>query len=390
MHPHDETAPRRADVFPEEDYTESGPGCLVWGLVWVFALLIAGATVLTAAFAGFSDGVDIARSTAAAATESDILIQCESYQSDLAAGREELAARRLNTLLQNDPIPACAEPLVQMATEYIFDRDMSATATQNFARTEAAATEQFAAATATALASTPQATPELTQEVIVQAEATSPYDLPGLLAEAQAYIAEADYSEAIRTLDAIVAIDPNFQPQQVNTLLFNALTARAELLYISGGSLAEAIQLTNRAEQYGDIGSLNFERSVAQLYLDALPYLDVNYAQAINLLTQVRNLSPNYRDSVRLLTEQYEAYGDAFLLEGNACSAAQQYTAASQLAPQNPTLTQKQTDASNQCSGLATPLGTPGTPDPNVTPATPDPNLPTATPTTGIAPVGQQ
>ncbi|MCA9912206.1 MAG: hypothetical protein KC496_02605 [Anaerolineae bacterium] len=206
-----------------------------------------------------------------------------------------------------------------------------------------------------------------------------------MLIEAQGYIAEANYSEAIRTLDAIVAIDPNFQPQQVNGLLFNSLTARAELLFISGGSLAEAIQLTNRAEEYGDIGSLNFERGVAQLYLNALPYLDVNYAEAIRLLTQVRNLSPNYRDSVSLLLDQYIAYGDALVASGDACSAGQQYAAALQLAPQNQSVVQKQSEAQAVCNGLATPAGTV---DPNATPATADPNLPTATP--GIAPVGQQ
>lgn len=386
MHPTDDTAPRRADVFPEEEYEDNAPGCLIWGLVWVFALLVAGAIVLTAGFAGFADGVDTARSTAAAATQSDILIQCESYEDDLYAGRVELAGRRLDALLQNDPLPDCAVPLVQLATDYIIDLDNGATATQSLVQTEMAATEQ-ANATATALAVTPEATPEQTQEAIVQAEPTNRYDLPGLLAEAQASISEGDYTEAIRTLDAIIAIDPNFQPQQVNSLLFNALTSRAEFLFISGGSLAEAIQLTNRAEDFGDIGTLNFERSIAQLYLDALPYLDVNYAQAINLLTQVRNFAPNYRDTVRLLTEQYTGYGDALLLEGDACTAAQQYAAALQIAPQNATLTQKQNDANAQCSGLATPVGTP---DPNVTPATVDPNLPTATPTTGIAPVGQQ
>ncbi len=386
MQPSDETAPRRADIFPEDEYEDSGPGCLVWGLVWVFGVIVAGAIVLTAIFAGFNEGVNLARSTAAAATQADVAVQCESYETDLYAGRGELAALRLDALLQIDPLPACAIPLVQLATEYIVEQDTGATATQAFAATQIAITEQ-GNATATAIDSTPLATPETTQEVIVQGEPTSQYDLPGLLAEAQAYIAEANYSEAIRTLDAIVAIDPNFQPQQVNGLLFNSLTARAELLFISGGSLAEAIQLTNRAEEYGDIGSLNFERSVAQLYLDALPFLDVNYAEAIRLLTQVRNLSPNYRDSVRLLTEQYVAYGDAFLAEGDACSAAQQYAAALQTSPQNQSAVQKQSEAQAVCNGLATPIGTV---DPNVTPATVDPNLPTATATPGIAPVGQQ
>ncbi|MCA9912207.1 MAG: hypothetical protein KC496_02610 [Anaerolineae bacterium] len=167
MQPSDETAPRRADIFPEDEYEDSGPGCLVWGLVLAFGLIIAVAIVLTALFAGFNDGVELARSTAAAATQADVAIQCQNYETDLYAGRGELAALRLDALLAIDPLPACAVPLVQLATEYIVEQDSAATATQSFAATEIAIAEQINA-TSTAMASQPLATPETTQEVIAQ------------------------------------------------------------------------------------------------------------------------------------------------------------------------------------------------------------------------------
>lgn len=385
----DDTQPRRADVMPPEDEHDSnGPGCLAWGVVGVFSLLIAVAIVFVAAWTGFNAGVDSAQSTATAFRNANIATQCAILPEDIRSGRNALVVRRIQDLTQGGSVPTCAVPLIQLATDTIIESYGTPTAqamTQSAVMQQASQTAQAQSSPSPAASATPP--PEGTEDALVQAEPTSRYDLPGLLAEAQGSIAEANYSEAIRTLDAIIAIDPTFQTNTVNGLLFNALTARAQALYRTDGSLAEAIQLTNRAQQFGDIGDLAFERTVAQYYLDALPFLDINYPEAIRLLTQVRSLSANYRNTNTLLLEQYIAYGDALLAEGDACRALTQYEAALTIAPGNPTATQQRTVAEAQCSGIATPGATL---DPNATPATPDPNLPTATNTPGIAPVGEQ
>jgi hypothetical protein len=201
-----------------------------------------------------------------------------------------------------------------------------------------------------------------------------------LLSEAQAEIADGNFTDAISTLDAIRAIDPNFRTQDVNDMLFNALyTSAMNNFRLPDGSLAEGIVLANRAEEFGDIGELAFERDVAQLYLDAQSYLNVDYPQAIRILNSVYVLSSNYKDVQSLLFGQYVGYGDAFVAGMEPCQAVPQYDAALQLRPGDPNVVSKRDSAQTACT-----LGVPATLDPN---ATLDPFAPTAT--QGIAPVGQ-
>ncbi len=102
------------------------------------------------------------------------------------------------------------------------------------------------------------------------------------------------------------------------------------------------------------------------------------------------SLSPNYPRgtglAATLLREQYEAYGDALLIGGDACLAETQFNNALSLSPNNVGLQNKARTANQQCT-----LGVPATIDPN---ATVDPNATSApaeqaTATSGVAPVGQ-
>src|SRR5690606_12540845 len=95
----------------------------------------------------------------------------------------------------------------------------------------------------------------VTTEILAPTSASG-FDLDALLVEAQTFISQGNYIDAISTLDALVAIDPTFQRETVNGLLYNSLTQRASRLYqTEGGSLAEAILLTDRAAEYGDIAN---------------------------------------------------------------------------------------------------------------------------------------
>lgn len=376
----DATQPRRADVFPpdydfnqnQDDDSPSGPGCLVWSIMGVFGIIIAIAIVLTAIFAGFNDGLQTAQVTSAAATSQNISRQCTILPTDIAAQRFEIVENRFDVLTVDGVLAPCAEVFVPQAT-IAFEQSLP-TATQ------------LATATATLPPSTD--VPEATAEIIAEPTSDSPFDLDALFLEAQGFIAAQNYEDAISTLDAIIAIDDSYRSQEVSGLLFNSLVERARILYrTEGGSLQEAILLTGRAEEFGNIQTtdLPFERSVAQLYIDALPNLNINYQLAIQLLNQVINLSPNYPRSTgeasTLLFEQTEAYGDALLLGGDPCGAEGQFTNALALRPNNPSLQAKVDNANQQCQ-----FGVPATIDPD---ATVDPNAPAVTPTEGVAPVGQ-
>jgi hypothetical protein len=371
MQPLEDTKPNRADVFPEEEYEDSGPGCVVWGIVGVMGLLLSLAIVLTAAEAGVRQGATIGLNTAAARTQTFIGQECAILPTDIAMARVDIVRLRYDNWAQQGEIPPCALGYVEQATQIYLES--LATDTPMPSPTPSP-TETLA----------PTATVEITAEIAASdntAEPTSIYDLAGLLQEAREAMTAGDYSEAIRTLDAIAAIDPSYEPATVNQLLFTSLTTRALALFRTDGSLAEAIQLTNRAEDYGNIDDLRHERTIAQYYLDAQGFLGVNFPAAIQQLNQVRSFASNYRNTNQLLLNQLEGYGDALVLGGEPCRAVQQYDTALSL-QQLPAIQTKRDTAQNQCNGI----GVIATVDPN---ATIDPNQPTAEPTTSIAPVGQ-
>lgn len=369
--------PERADTFPpdyefeqtksDEDYDDpedNGPGCMAWSIIGLFGLLIAIAIVLTAVLAGFNNGLSTARATVAVATQRIIAGQCELIPTEIAEGRLGRLEDRFNSMTIDGVLAPCAEVFVIQATiayeQSLITPTQPPTAIPTMTMT-ATSVPQIVEATATA-----------TIEAIVS---DSGYDLDALLVEARDFMATSEYGEAVITLDAIRSIDEQFETQTINGLLFNALTNQALFLYRSdNGSLAEAILLTNRAEQFGDIQAteLPFERSVAELYLDAQANMGLNYQLTISLFSQVLALSPNYprgtgTASTRLL-EQYEAYGDAQLLGGEACQAENTFNTALSLSPNSLSLGAKVTTANEQCS-----FSFLGTPDPDAT----------------IAPIGQ-
>ena len=149
-------------------------------------------------------------------------------------------------------------------------------------------------------------------------------------------MSQRDYPSAIDTLDAIISIDGDFQRELVRRLFLEALTAQALALYRSG-RLSEAIVMTDRAEEHGNIDDLYHERYIALLYLDGQRYKVTNPAEA------VRKFSSMYyefgvRDYVNGpiaadLQEAHRNYAMALALQGDHCPAQAQFEAALELRP---------------------------------------------------------
>lgn len=356
--------PVRPDLIEMEGPEESsGPGCLVWGMVTLFMLGLGLVVVFMAGLAGWNEGLGIARGNATATRSADIATQCERIAVDLGNRNTGLAQRRFDDLLLLTPAPDCIAIYAPGATALAIELQPTATPTPS-----------------PTLEITAEVTPIPQESVeptlaITSSESSSGYDLAGLLTEAQQLLGSSGRTmEAIDLLDAIAAIDPNYEKATVDRLLYNALTSEALRIYRTGGNLAEAILLTNRAEQYGDVGELSFERYVAQLYLEALTYRNTNFPLAIRVLNSLVQVAPNYRDAQQMLIGQYVAYGDAFVAQGVPCSAVSQYNSALQFSSSGEIIG-KRSAAESACSLSLTPT----------VPAdfTPDPNAPP------IAPIGQ-
>ncbi len=379
MQPHDDSTEPRSpfrdatpELIPAED-DSGGPGCIVWGLVGLLTVFLGGMVIILAIISGFNSGLTIAKSNATATQNAEIQVQCELLGNDLRdGGNLSLAQRRIEVLLEQTPAVACLNTYIPTATTIFLQSLPTATATPTVTLSPT-------------MTHTPTIAPTdaPTTEAVVDTD--SPFDLEDLFSDAQSAIAVGEFVDAIDTLDAIIAIDPDYRATEVSQMIFNALTSHATNLYRTG-SLAEAIVYTGRAEQYGDIGGLNYERFIASLYLDAQRYTGRNYPQAISLLRRIvyeQNL-PNYNgDSVRLLQEQYFAYADALVIQMDYCNAFQQYDLGLQVNANSGLVASARANrdqAEINCQNA---------------PATPDPNAPTIDPanapppTATFAPVGQ-
>jgi tetratricopeptide (TPR) repeat protein len=217
---------------------------------------------------------------------------------------------------------------------------------------------------------TADALPEITIEA-----SNGGYDLAALLEQAQTALRLGQYEEAVDLLKVIEAVDSSYESASVRGYMLEALTTQALRLFRGGGNLAEAILLTDEAEQYGLPGDseLIFERYVAALYLNAKSKIGTGYPAAIQALTEAYSVAPDYRNGElrQLLFGQYVAYGDAWVAEGNHCAAVGQYQNALNYF-NDPGVSAKRSNAETTCQlgptpggptveGVA-PIGVPATP----------------------------
>ena len=298
-------------------------GCLVWGMVLLLGLGLAALFVIGAGYAGWSSGVELARVSGTSTAAAEVQLQCDRLSAEIESGNHQLLQARIEFLRAQSPEPACLNTILPTATALNQAEGPTATSTTQAIPTAAAIATDAPVATIAATVP-PTALPSVA------------YDLDALLGEAQNDISARDYRRAIDTLDAIIAIDGQFQSEYVNSLYFAALTAQAEVLFRTG-KLSEAIVMTGRAEAYGDIGELNYERSIATSYLDGARLKLINPGESVRLFSSIVYTfgHANYMNG-QVLAELQEAqynYADAYAYQGDHCQALDHYEASLALNP---------------------------------------------------------
>jgi hypothetical protein len=375
--------------YPEGDYVDedydapTGPGCFVWGLVLVFMVLVGVAVVVMAGAAGWTEGkrvaehnvqstgvafadrqlpaiatnvadlnsVQLATRVAFLATRTpavpyvaELQVTATAVSLDLTATQEAMIAEQLTLI----PVAIDAGDNAQVEQRLAF----LATQTPGIAQVAELQVAATALAERTAVVTVEETPPtsEATVEPVVEstpeapsASGTQTFDLDSLLARAQQEISLSQLEDATRTLDLIIRLDPEYQRQTVERLMFDTLRQRAASAYQvtltnprNTGTLAEAIRLTDQALIYGtraQLGDLSYERDVAVLYLSAISAIEAaNYTESIQRLERIRDMQAiNYKgaDINRMLFNQYVAYGDAlFQYDREYCRAAQQFRTA--------------------------------------------------------------
>lgn len=357
-----DTQPQRPVQPPPAEPVYQGPGCLVWSCVSIIGAGFAVLIVLLAGFAGWTTGQREAQALATATQAADIADQLNRIPAELAQGNLERANLRIRYLVTLTPGVEGINDLAATATAISFDTLPTATPT----------TEPTAAATEAA---------DDNIELLVEADENGGYDLPALLAEAEADIDSGAYAAAYELLDVIAAVDESFEAQRVRQLTARALNGQARALFNTNRP-AEAIVWASRAEEMGVLeGDLSFELFAAMRYLDATAAIGLSYPQAINALRDIVNLGPGryYEEARQLLFDQYVGYADAYVAEGNHCAAVPQFTNALNILS-SPAVEARRDSARDICE-----RGTP-VPAEGLTPGAPGQAV---TPSGGVAPVGQ-
>ncbi len=303
-----------------------GLTCLLWACGGVVSALVAGLVVSASVYAGWNTGLATARARATTTSVAYARQQCDLIPSDLAERAFSLAQRRFEDLARLPQTPDCVPRYAPMGTAAFLNAFSSPTTPP----TSPPAPDARATATPS-----PTAPPAAATRA-PSAESQTQFDLEALLAEAQAAMNRDDYPSAIDTLDAIISIDGDFQRESTRALILEALTAQALSLYRSG-RLSEAIVMTDRAEDYGDIGELNHERFIALLYLDGQRNKGANPAEAVRNFSRLV-FEYGLRDYVdgpvaADLQEAQRNYAMALALQGDHCPAQVQFQAALDLNP---------------------------------------------------------
>jgi tetratricopeptide (TPR) repeat protein len=217
------------------------------------------------------------------------------------------------------------------------------------------------------------------------------FDAGELFAEAQMQFSAGEFSDAAETLDAVMAVDPNFRSDEVNALMLQSLTRQAETLLRSGNpdNLSVGIVNANEAAAYGDIGELSYESYIAGLYLNAQSREGNNLQGAIEGYSAILAQAPNYMDVRQKIFDLRVELGDLYYTAFDFCPAVVQYQAALQLFTR-PDLQTKLDASLTSCPN--TPAGSVGGGVvPNVTPSGVVTTQPVIQPTSeGVAPIGER
>ena len=273
------------------------------------------ALLAIAILGGYSSGIGVRRSN-----QSTVIMQQlgEQYQNtliDMQFGRYEVAKQRLEWIIANDPsFPGAQEKL----TEVLVLSNQS----------------------------TPTPTPSLTPTP----------DFSGAqeaFASAQQLITAQNWPEAIRSLDQMRKLDPNYEQSKVDGMYYFALRNYGYSLITQQGNLEGGIYQLTLAERFGPLDrDSNGLREGARYYIIGASFWGLDWAQAVSYFEQVQAWG-NLWDGSMTATERYwfasMRYGDELLQKGQSCDALAQYENAKKVAELDKDAENNWSDAYSEC-----------------------------------------
>ena len=164
-----------------------------------------------------------------------------------------------------------------------------------------------------------------------------------------------EWDAVISLADQLIALDSAYERDAVSDMRYDALVTRG-LQRVRGDLIEQGIFDLDEATKIKPLSSAaEGERRLASAYQDALYYVGADWNKANELLEDLYNAAPQYRDVGRRLYLSYAQAGDAFASVQDWCPAAKKYARAAQISPST-SIDQKRADADTRCL-TATPTG---------------------------------
>ena len=182
--------------------------------------------------------------------------------------------------------------------------------------------------------------------------------LDALLADARQLFEQQQWEEAALRLEQLRTLAPDYEPQAVEEMLFQAR-------YQHGLQLAQADHLEAALRSFDqalalrpDDAQAQEQRDLAALYAAGVGTWGANWQKTIVTFAELYQRRPDYRDVEQRLLDAYRQYGEALARKEQWCEAAEQYGAALTV-QDDPEIVRLRDEADYSCR-TATPTPTAG------------------------------
>jgi Tol biopolymer transport system component/tetratricopeptide (TPR) repeat protein len=165
-----------------------------------------------------------------------------------------------------------------------------------------------------------------------------------------------EWADAAATLTQVRAVNPAYEAQAVEDMLFNSLY-NAGMVLLEEDRFEEGIFYLDQAialrPDDPTSEEAQWERDMAEFYMIALGYWGVDWELCIERFEQLYAMAPGYKDVYQKLYGAHVAYGDEWYAKEEMCPAQKQYDLALQLA-ESADIMEKRNTAEQVCL-VATP-----------------------------------
>ncbi len=174
-----------------------------------------------------------------------------------------------------------------------------------------------------------------------------------LYEQAKAHYEGEDWDQAIATLTQVRVLDPAYEAEAVEDMLFTSLYNTGMVL-LDADRLEEGIFYLDQAVALRPLDEEALtQRSLAIQYMTALGYWGVDWEHCIKRFEQLYATAPNYKDTFQRLYQAHVAHANAWYTQGEMCPAEEAYAEALRLL-NDPQVEQKRVQAEQICL-VATP-----------------------------------